>query len=96
MAEPNPFINQAVDAARSQEQGWTRYAQEALDQAAATDWGKSILKENPEFKRIQNQIAEESVTKEERIQLITDIEAQYTFSGILNRTRRRISGSYNS
>ena len=94
MAEPNPFINQAVDAARSQEPDWTRYTQEALDQAASTGWGKSILKENPEFKRIQNQIAEESVTKEERIQLITDIEAQYTFSGILNRTRRRDIGTF--
>ena len=94
MAEPNPFINQAVDAARSQEQGWTRYTREALDRAAATGWGKSILKENPEFKRIQNQVAEESVTKEERIQLITDIEAQYTFSGILNRTRRRDIGEF--
>ena len=94
MAEPNPFINQAVDAARSQEQGWTRHTQEALDRAAATGWGKSILKENPEFKRIQNQVAEESVAKEERIQLITDIEAQYTFSGILNRTRRRDIGEF--
>ncbi len=94
MAEPNPFINQAVDAARSQEQDWTRHTQEALDQAAATSWGKSLLKENTEFKRIQNQIAEKSVTKEERIQLITDIEAQYTFSGILNRTRRRDIGTF--
>ena len=94
MAEPNPFINQAVDAARSQDQGWTQHARKALDRAVATGWGKSILKENPEFKRIQNQIAEESVTKEERIQLITDIEAQYTFSGILNRTRRRDIGEF--
>ena len=94
MAEPNPFINQAVDAARSQEQGWTRHTREALDRAAATGWGKSILKENPGFKRIQNQVAEESVTKEERIQLITDIETQYTFSGILNRTRRRDIGEF--
>ena len=94
MAEPNPFINQAVDAARSQEQGWTQDTREALDRAAATGWGKSILKENPEFKRIQNQIAEESVTKEERVQLITDIEGLYTFSGILNRTRRRDIGEF--
>ena len=94
MAEPNPFINQAVDAARSQEQDWTRYARKALDQAAATSWGKSMLKNHSEFKRIQNRIAEESVTKEERIQLITDIEAQYTFSGILNRTRRRDIGEF--
>ena len=94
MAEPNPFINQAVDAARSQEQGWTRHTWEALDRAATTSWGKSMLKNHSEFKRIQNQIAEKSVTKEERIQLITDIEGLYTFSGILNRTRRRDIGEF--
>ena len=94
MAEPNPFINQAVDVVRSREQGWMRHATEALDQAAATAWGQSILSSNPEFKRVQSQIASGSVTDEERVQLITDIEALHTFSGIINRTRRRDIGEF--
>ena len=89
MAEPNPFINQAVDHARAQGQGWTVQAAEALDQAAATAWGQSILQHNPDFKRIRSHLAKGSVAADERIQLITDLESLHTFSGIINRTRRR-------
>ena len=94
MAEPNRFINQVIDAARLQERGWMRQARLALTQAAATPWGRSILKDNPEFERIQSKIAGGSVTNAERVQLITDMEALHTFSGILNRTRRRDIGEF--
>ena len=94
MAEPNPFINQAVNAARAQESGWKQTAKEAFDQAGATAWGQSILKDNPEFKRIRNQLAGRRITPEDRVQLITDMEALHTFSGIINRTRRRDIGEF--
>ena len=89
MAEPNPFINQAVNHVRAQEPDWIPQTTEALDQAASTAWGQAILSHNPEFNRIRRQLAEGSVAAGERIQLITDIEALHTFSGIINRTRRR-------
>ena len=94
MAEPNPFINQAVDAARAQESEWKQTAKEAFDHAAATAWGQSILKDNPEFKRIRSQLAGRRITPEDRVQLITDMEALHTFSGIINRTRRRDIGEF--
>ena len=94
MAEPNPFINRAVDAARAQERGWKQTAKEAFEHASATAWGQSILKSHPEFKRIRNQLASESVSPEDRVQLITDMEALHTFSGIINRTRRRDIGEF--
>ena len=94
MAEPNPFINRAVDAARAQERGWKQTAKEAFDHASATAWGQSILKSHPEFKRIRNQLASGSVSPEDRVQLITDMEALHTFSGIINRTRRRDIGEF--
>ena len=94
MSEPNQYINQAVDAARLQEQGWLREARQALKQAAATSWGQSILKENPEFKRIQSVVSSGSIAPAERVKLITDIEALHTFSGIINRTRRRDIGEF--
>ena len=94
MAEPNPFINRAVDAARAQESGWKQTAKEAFDHASATAWGQSILKSHPEFKRIRNQLASGSVSPEDRVQLITDMEALHTFSGIINRTRRRDIGEF--
>ena len=94
MAEPNPFINQAVDCARAQEQGWTGRATAALDQAAATGWGRAILRHNPEFRRVRDQLAEGRVAPDERIQLITELETLHTFSGIINRTRRRDIGAF--
>ena len=75
--------------ARAQESEWIQSAKESLDQASATAWGQSIFKNNPDFNRIRNQLAGGHITPEERVQLITDIEALYTFSGIINRTRRR-------
>ena len=94
MAEPNPFINRAVDAARVQENEWKQTAKEALDEAAQTSWGRSILKDNPEFKRIRNHIARGRIAPEDRVQLITEMEALHTFSGIINRTRRRDIGEF--
>ena len=94
MAEPNPFINQAVDAARAQEREWAQTAKESLDQAAQTAWGRSILNANPEYKRIKSQLGGGRITPEERVQLITDMEALHTFSGIINRTRRRDIGEF--
>ena len=94
MAEPNPFINRAVHHARAQEPDWTEHATAALDQAAATSWGQTILQHNPDFKRIRSHLAEGSIAADERIQLITDLEALHTFSGIINRTRRRDIGAF--
>lgn len=94
MAEPNPFINQAVDYVRTQEQNWTARAIEALDQATETAWGKAILRDNPDFKQVPERLAEGRITTDERVQLITDIESLHTFSGIINRTRRRDIGTF--
>lgn len=94
MAKPNPFINQAVDYVRTQEQDWTARTIETLDQATETAWGKAILRDNPEFKRIQGRLTEGRIAADERVQLITDIESLHTFSGIINRTRRRDIGTF--
>ena len=94
MGEPNAFINRAVDTTRAQDSRWQQTAKEALDEAAATAWGQSILKGNPEFKQIRNQLMGGPVSPEDRVQLITDMEALYTFSGIINRTRRRDIGEF--
>ena len=94
MAEPNPFINKAVDHARTQAPDWTTQAMETLDEAAATGWGRAILGRNPEFKRVRGQLAEGCVAADERIQLITDMEALHTFASMINRTRRRDIGTF--
>ena len=94
MSEPNPSINKAVALVRGQQSGWPAQAKVALDNAAATPWGQSFLKHDPEFNRISAQLTKAHISPEERVQLITDIEALHTFSEIINRTRRRDIGEF--
>ena len=94
IAAPNPFINEAVHHARIQVSGWAAQAAQALDQAAATPWGQTMLRANPEFNRIKNQLAEDRVGTNDRVRLITDLETLHTFAGIINRTRRRDIGAF--
>ena len=82
------------DHARAQAADWMTQAMEALDKAAATRWGQSILSRNPEFERVRKQLAEDYVAADERIQLITDLEALHTFASMINRTRRRDIGAF--
>ena len=94
MTEPNPYINQAVNHVRAQGPDWTVRTTDVLDEAASTPWGQAVFSRNPEFNRIRHHIAEGCVAADERVQLITDIEALHTFSGIISRTRRRDIGAF--
>jgi ATP-dependent helicase HepA len=94
MAEPNPFINQAVSLIRGQGPNWPVQTLEVLDQAGATGWGQAILRYSPDFNRIRTRMAEGNISSEERVKLITDIEAMHTYAGIINRTRRRDIGDF--
>lgn len=94
MAEPNPFINQAVSAARAQEPEWPAQTLESLGRAANTSWGQSILRHNPNFIRILSRLHDGHITDAERVKMISDIEAMHTFASIINRTRRRDIGNF--
>lgn len=94
MAEPNPFINRAVSQARAQGMEWAPLALAALDDAAETGWGRSIIKNNPEYKRIRSILSSPTITPEERVDVITGLEGLHTFAGVINRTRRRDIGDF--
>lgn len=93
MAEPNPFINAAIQAARGAREQWQRDACAALDKAMATPWGRAVLAGDP-----RTQAARDSITDnpdaEHRLALIRKLEELYTFSGLINRTRRRDIGAF--
>lgn len=94
MAGPNPFINQAVSAMRSQEPDWQALALSNLNRAASTSWGQSILRHNPDFGRIRTELLNSDVTHEARVRMISITEGMHTFAGIINRTRRRDIGNF--
>jgi len=94
MAEPNPYINQTINLVRSQRDGWQDLCLEALSSAAATLWGQTFLKQNPKFIKALSLISENDLSNENRIELIRNLEDLHSFSGIINRTRRRDIGDF--
>lgn len=94
MAEPNPLINRAVEVARANVPDWHWQANEALNGAAETSWGRTFLLPNPTFRRIQMMLEEGQCSEQERIAAIQDIEQLHTFSPLINRTRRRDIGNF--
>ncbi len=94
MAKPNPFINQAVTAMRSQDPSWPTLALESLNMAATTPWGRSIIKNNPVFSRVREVLSGGDTSDTTRVRLISDTEGLNTFDSTINRTRRRDIGNF--
>ncbi|UFW77934.1 DEAD/DEAH box helicase [Rhizobium sp. SU303] len=96
MAEPNQFINEAVKHCRAAARGWQEAARGCLDSVAQTDWGRLFIRETPAFQNIYDWLGAESLSDQERIRTIHGIEQLYTFSPLINRTRRRDIGEFTS
>ena len=94
MAAPNPFINKAALAMRTQVDNWQDIAREALEQAAATPWGRAVLENNPEYIAVQETLSKAAIALEERVQMISSTEEMHSFAGLINRTLRRDIGDF--
>ena len=94
MAAPNGFINAAVGHCRAAEKGWRDEARSCLVQAAQTEWGRLFMREAPPFQDIYDRLAEDRIDDAERVRLIRSLEELYTFSPMINRTRRRDIGEF--
>ncbi len=94
MAEPNAHINRAVQETRAAQAGWTDRARANLGRAAETEWGRLFLRESPDFQRAYDVLAEDAIDDAQRVGLTRTIEEFYTFSPLINRTRRRDIGEF--
>jgi superfamily II DNA or RNA helicase len=94
MAEPNRYINEAVQHCRKAEPDWQQQVHAALDQVTQTEWGRLFLRESPAFQSVYDRVQEDSLGDSDRIGLIQSIEELYTFSPLINRTRRRDIGEF--
>ena len=94
-AAPNGFINSAVHECRVAEPGWQSRALSAFEQAGETDWGRLFLQTSPDFRgAIEVLQAKGPADDHARVPLIRQIEELYTFSPMINRTRRRDIGDF--
>lgn len=89
MSKPNEFIAHASHIVRGAAEGWKENAIETLHSVTTTQWGKNVIARNPLYQSILEVLEKDEVSREERVQLITDIESLHSFDGMLNRTRRK-------
>ncbi|MCC6544739.1 MAG: DEAD/DEAH box helicase family protein [Nitrospirae bacterium] len=94
MAEPNPYINHAIDAARGAKPAWHSSARDALTRAANTSWGRTFFQNNPDFQTLYDFTLEDELLQENRVSFIHVAEQLHTFSNIISRTRRRDVGKF--
>ena len=94
MAAPNGFINTAIGHCRTGGGCWQEEARACLSKAAQTEWGRLFLRESPAFQEIYDHLAELHIDDANRIHIIRSLEELYTFSPMINRTRRRDIGEF--
>ncbi len=94
MAEPNPHINATVQQCRAAGEGWQNRARDCLNEVARTEWGRLFVRESPAFQGIFDQLCEGSLKDADRVALTRTMEELYTFSHLVNRTRRRDIGEF--
>ena len=94
MAAPNGFINAAVQSCRAAQPGWQHEARDYLNEVAQTEWGRLFIRESPAFQEVFDQLQESSDDDAKRIGLTRKLEELYTFSPLINRTRRRDIGEF--
>ncbi|MBB3205404.1 superfamily II DNA or RNA helicase [Rhodopirellula rubra] len=94
MAAPNKPINAAVSECRGAEVGWQGRAVEHLQEAAETQWGKLFLRESPAFQSAFDLVRRDEISDHDRVAITRTIEELYTFSSLINRTRRRDIGEF--
>ena len=94
MAEPNPDINKAIEAARGAKPEWKQLVKNAMDDAMLTTWGLGVLANDPKFWSVYDVLTNDDESRETRLKLIRQLEGLYTFSPFINRTRRRDIGNF--
>jgi hypothetical protein len=94
MAEPNPHINAAVQQCRLAKEGWQQEALNCMGKVVETEWGRLFLRESPSFQQVYDRLRGDPLPVAERVGLIRTIEELYTFSSLINRTRRRDIGEF--
>ncbi len=94
MAEPNPFINEAIGHARSASGDWQAAARAAIERALQTSWGVAVLRNDPKLQRVYDSLGEPALDDSARVGVIRGLEESLTFANLINRTRRRDIGSF--
>jgi SNF2 family DNA or RNA helicase len=94
MREPNVFLALAEENIRRGGPSWQTEAIQGLEAALGTTWGSAVLRADPRAAATRDLLERAGPDPEERVLALRAIQALNTFSGMVNRTRRRDIGSF--
>ena len=89
MSNPNEFIYRASHAARGVSSNWQIAAAKELRGITATQWGENVIAKNPLYSDILQRLDNQTISRDDRVKLISDIESLHSFASMINRTRRK-------
>lgn len=89
MSAPNAAITACAHILRSQNENWQAEALQTLQKINDYTWGKQVITQNPLHASVIQRFEGPELTREERVQLIHDVESLHSFDCMINRTRRR-------
>ena len=89
MSRPNSNISHCSRIIRGAGDNWNEKAIEELIKVRKTQWGDNVIAENPLYDDVLLRLEKGVDTREERVELISDVESLHSFNTMLNRTRRK-------
>ncbi|MCW3842502.1 DEAD/DEAH box helicase [Micromonospora yasonensis] len=94
MLEPNHHLYEAIEAARGGQDGWQDEAEQALNDALSTTWGRAVTAVDPRVELVRELLTEDPGDARARVRVVRTLEELNTFSSIVSRTRRRDIGTF--
>ena len=94
MREPNAHLASVESAIRLAGEGWQRAALNELAGALETSWGSRVFRADPRAQEVRDLLDQDAVSDRDRVKALRIAQSMNTFSGLINRTRRRDIGSF--
>ena len=94
MRQPNTALASIERAIRIADDGWQAASLGFLDAALATEWGGRVLRAAPRAQELRDLLESADLTDHARVRALRLTQSLNTFSGLINRTRRRDIGAF--
>ena len=89
MARPNKYISSSINLLRTAKGDWIQDVKNQLDKVNTTQWGENIISRNPLYIKSMELLEKGNISREQRVQMIADIESLHSFHTMISRTRRK-------
>ena len=89
MSKPNKFVSECSHILRTATGNWQEDALNELLQITSTQWGENVIAKNPKYQKSVETLRKAEISREERVELISDVESLHGFNSMINRTRRK-------